>query len=119
MSQSAPRIIAFGDNVVDCYRDRQLMYPGGNSVNARADVLLDAGLDRAAQGSRQVLVLPFILNAAGQNLLRIDIRAARHDGDFKACVLVEALGLGNVVTGKLRLRHPLQLKLHGFGKCPA
>lgn len=33
MSQSAPRIIAFGDNVVDCYRDRQLMYPGGNSVN--------------------------------------------------------------------------------------
>lgn len=33
VSQSAPRILAFGDNVVDCYRDRQLMFPGGNSVN--------------------------------------------------------------------------------------
>lgn len=29
----APRILAFGDNVVDCYEDRQLMYPGGNCLN--------------------------------------------------------------------------------------
>ena len=29
----APRILAFGDNVVDCYRDEQLMFPGGNCVN--------------------------------------------------------------------------------------
>jgi len=29
----APRIIAFGDNVVDCYRDQDLMFPGGNCVN--------------------------------------------------------------------------------------
>lgn len=27
------RILAFGDNVVDCYRDQNLMYPGGNCVN--------------------------------------------------------------------------------------
>lgn len=33
MTQRAPRILAFGDNVVDCYRDRQRMYPGGNCVN--------------------------------------------------------------------------------------
>lgn len=33
MSQTAPRILAFGDNVVDCYRDRQRMFPGGNCVN--------------------------------------------------------------------------------------
>lgn len=29
----APRIIAFSDNVVDCYRGPALMYPGGNCVN--------------------------------------------------------------------------------------
>lgn len=28
-----PRILAFGDNVVDCYRGPALMYPGGNCVN--------------------------------------------------------------------------------------
>ena len=33
VSQIAPRILAFGDNVVDCYRDRQRMFPGGNCVN--------------------------------------------------------------------------------------
>ncbi|MBE2274783.1 MAG: ribokinase [Rhodobacteraceae bacterium] len=27
------RIIAFGDNVVDCYRDQQRMFPGGNCLN--------------------------------------------------------------------------------------
>lgn len=33
MSQTTPRILSFGDNVVDCYRDQQIMYPGGNCVN--------------------------------------------------------------------------------------
>nr|WP_048645710.1 PfkB family carbohydrate kinase [Nitratireductor soli] len=33
VSRSAPRILAFSDNVVDCYRDQQLMFPGGNCVN--------------------------------------------------------------------------------------
>lgn len=33
VSQTAPRILAFGDNVVDCYRDQRRMFPGGNCVN--------------------------------------------------------------------------------------
>jgi sirohydrochlorin cobaltochelatase len=36
-----------------------------------ADVLMDAGLDRAAQGSDRVLVLPLILNAAGHVKMEI------------------------------------------------
>lgn len=28
-----PRILSFGDNVVDCYEDQGLMYPGGNCLN--------------------------------------------------------------------------------------
>lgn len=35
MSESVtkPAIVAFGDNVVDCYDDRGQMFPGGNAVN--------------------------------------------------------------------------------------
>jgi len=33
MSQTTLRILAFGDNVVDCYRDQELMFPGGNCAN--------------------------------------------------------------------------------------
>lgn len=32
-TMSIPRILAFGDNVVDCYADQKLMYPGGNCLN--------------------------------------------------------------------------------------
>lgn len=28
-----PRILALGDNVVDCYSDENVMYPGGNALN--------------------------------------------------------------------------------------
>lgn len=28
-----PSVVAFGDNVVDCYTDERLMYPGGNTLN--------------------------------------------------------------------------------------
>lgn len=28
-----PWVVAFGDNVVDCYADRKEMYPGGNTLN--------------------------------------------------------------------------------------
>jgi sirohydrochlorin cobaltochelatase len=49
-----------------------------------ADVLLDEGLDRAARGAGQVLVIPFILNAAGH--VKMELPAAldqarqRHPG---------------------------------------
>jgi len=33
VNHEAPRICAVGDNVVDRYVDRRLMYPGGNAVN--------------------------------------------------------------------------------------
>lgn len=33
MSAKEPLIVAFSDNVVDCYGDENLMYPGGNCVN--------------------------------------------------------------------------------------
>ena len=31
-----PFVLAFGDNVVDCYSDEKVMYPGGNCVNLAA-----------------------------------------------------------------------------------
>ncbi|EAR51258.1 hypothetical protein OG2516_17555 [Oceanicola granulosus HTCC2516] len=33
---STPRVVTFGDNVVDCYVGRGEMYPGGNAVNVAA-----------------------------------------------------------------------------------
>jgi Sugar kinases, ribokinase family len=33
MAGKQPFIVAFNDNVVDCYRDQHVMYPGGNCVN--------------------------------------------------------------------------------------
>ena len=42
-----------------------------------ADVLLDEGLDRAARGARQVLTIPFILNAAGH--VKMELPAAIED----------------------------------------
>ena len=39
VSQTSPRILAFGDNVVDCYRDQRRMFPDGGFRN-------DFGTDR-------------------------------------------------------------------------
>ncbi|RUX34023.1 MULTISPECIES: PfkB family carbohydrate kinase [unclassified Mesorhizobium] len=44
------RIFAFGDNVVDCYPDRNLMYPGGNCVN-HAVFARRAGAETAYAGA--------------------------------------------------------------------
>ena len=33
MSIAVPKIVAFGDNVVDCYADHDQMFPGGNALN--------------------------------------------------------------------------------------
>ncbi|HEV7247451.1 MAG TPA: PfkB family carbohydrate kinase [Shinella sp.] len=44
------RILAFGDNVVDCYRDQNLMFPGGNCVN-HAVFASRAGAESAYAGA--------------------------------------------------------------------
>ncbi len=46
----AARILAFGDNVVDCYRGQSLMYPGGNCVN-HAVFARRAGAETAYAGA--------------------------------------------------------------------
>jgi len=72
-----------------------------------AEVLLNDGLDRAAQGARRVVLLPFILNAAGH--VKMELPAAvnaarlRHpDVDF---VVTRHLGMGRellkVLQGQL------------------
>ena len=57
-------LIGFGDNVVDCYLDRGLMYPGGNALNvavlaarlgARTSYLGTFGTDAAAGHVRATL----------------------------------------------------------------
>lgn len=44
------KILAFGDNVVDCYRDQNLMFPGGNCVN-HAVFARRAGAETAYAGA--------------------------------------------------------------------
>jgi sirohydrochlorin cobaltochelatase len=70
------------------------------------EVLLDAGLDRAAADTRRVLVLPFILNAAGH--VKMEIPAAveaargRHPGvDF---AVLRHLGMGSEIEAILAER---------------
>lgn len=69
-----------------------------------AEVLLDAGLDRAAQNARRVITLPFILNAAGH--VKMELPAAierarqRHRGVHFACA--RHLGMGREILGVLQ-----------------
>ena len=68
-----------------------------------AEVLLDAGLDRAAHNARRVITLPFILNAAGH--VKMELPAAierarqRHPGVHFACA--RHLGMGREILGVL------------------
>ncbi|GAB1394593.1 sirohydrochlorin chelatase [Rhodocyclaceae bacterium] len=77
-----------------------------------AEVLLDQGLDRAAQGAQQVLGLPLILNAAGHVKMELpaalERARARHPGiDF---CLTRHLGMG------AEIRAVLQKQLDGLMK---
>lgn len=69
-----------------------------------ADVLLDEGLDRAARRARQVVTVPFILNAAGH--VKMELPAAigrardRHPGVTFSCA--RHLGMGRDIFGVLR-----------------
>jgi sirohydrochlorin cobaltochelatase len=69
-----------------------------------AEVLLDQGLDRAAQGARQVLGLPLILNAAGHVKMELpaalERARARHPGvEFR---LTRHLGMGPDIRAVLQ-----------------
>lgn len=77
-----------------------------------AEVLLDEGLDRAAGAARKVVVVPFILGAAGH--VKVEIPAAveeareRHPGvDF---VCVRHLGMHGELFAIIRERLKLALK---------
>lgn len=69
-----------------------------------ADVLLDAGLDRAAQGSRQVLALPFILNAAGHVKMELPaaLEAARARHPAVSFAVTRHLGMGREILAVLQ-----------------
>lgn len=71
-----------------------------------ADVLLDAGLDRAAAGVARVIVIPFILNAAGHVKMEIPaaIDAARERHPQVAFHCTRHLGMGRQVFAVLTAR---------------
>ena len=80
---------------------------------------VDDGLALFARGEcRRHPVHHHVSAATGEHLLRVDVRTARLDFNFKAGFLVEALGLGHEVAGELGLRHPLQLQRHLLGAWP-
>ncbi len=62
---TSPRIVAFGDNDVDCYAAQGMMYPGGNALNvsvfsrradAEAAFIGAMGEDPAGQHMRDTLL---------------------------------------------------------------
>ena len=69
-----------------------------------ADVLLDEGLDRAAQGAHRVLTIPLILNAAGHVKMElpaaVDAARTRHpEVDF---AITRHLGMGREILAVLQ-----------------
>ncbi|CAL96146.1 sirohydrochlorin chelatase [Azoarcus olearius] len=69
-----------------------------------AEVLLDEGLDRAARAARNVVAIPFILNAAGHVKMElpaaIERARARHPGVGFSCV--RHLGMGREIFAVLQ-----------------
>ena len=64
-----------------------------------ADVLLGDGLDRAAQGARRVVLIPFILNAAGHVKMELPaaLAAARSRHPEVDFVVTRHLGMGREI----------------------
>lgn len=71
-----------------------------------ADVMMNEGLDRAAKGSKQVIAVPLILNAAGHVKMEmpqaVEAARARHPGVEFICA--PHLGMGREVFDILRHR---------------
>ncbi len=79
-----------------------------------ADILLPEGLDRAAQHSQRVLVLPLILNAAGHVKMEMPeaIEAARVRHPKVEFTALRHLGMGEDVCAILG--HSLKQVMHGL-----
>ena len=69
-----------------------------------ADVLLNDGLDRAANGAERVVLIPFILNAAGHVKMELPaaIEAARDRHPNVDFVVTRHLGMGREIFGVLQ-----------------
>lgn len=78
-----------------------------------ADVLLPEGMDRAAKGARRVLVVPFILNAAGHVKMELPaaLNAARTRHPGTEFLLTRHLGMGREILAVLQgqLDHLMKL----------
>jgi sirohydrochlorin cobaltochelatase len=69
-----------------------------------ADVLLFEGMDRAAKGAKRVLVLPFILNAAGHVKMELPtaLNAARAHHPAVEFLVARHLGMGREIFAVLQ-----------------
>lgn len=77
-----------------------------------AEVLLDEGLDRAAQGARKVVMIPFILNAAGHVKMELPaaLTRARQRHPEVAFTVTRHLGMGTEVLAVLQGQLDRQMK---------
>ena len=77
-----------------------------------ADVLLNEGLDRAAQGADRVVLIPFILNAAGHVKMELPaaLETARERHPAVEFVITRHLGMGREILAVLQdqLDHLMQ-----------
>jgi len=69
-----------------------------------AEVLIDAGLDRAAQGASRVVLIPFILNAAGHVKMELPaaLEAARTRHPGVEFIVTRHLGMGRDILAILQ-----------------
>ena len=69
-----------------------------------ADVLLDEGLDRAAQGAKKVIAIPFILNAAGHVKMELPhaLEEARQRHPGVEFIVTRHLGMGREIFAVLQ-----------------
>lgn len=71
-----------------------------------AEVLLDEGLDRAARGARKVLVIPFILNAAGHVKMELPaaLKRARERHPEVEFAVTRHIGMGREIFAVLQIQ---------------
>ena len=71
-----------------------------------AEVLLDEGLDRAARGARKVLVIPFILNAAGHVKMELPaaLKRARERHPQVEFTVTRHIGMGREIFAVLQIQ---------------